>query len=352
MVARQRERARRATWARWRSGRAARDPSRPLHYERDWSCRDVDVYSRMYAAARRGRRDRPRRGGRGTDPELDARRRGMPFILCEYAPRDGQRPGRPVRVPGAVRAVPPLPGRLHLGVDRPRHRCATGDRFAYGGDFGEQLHDGNFVADGLLFPDRTPSPGLLEYKKVIEPVRITGGDGALRDRQPARLPRPLAPALRVVAGGGGRGRRGRLAGRAGGRPAGDDGRGRAARVARPTSREAWLTVRAVLAGDERGRGAGHEVAWGQVEITAGASRPSCRRAGRGSPVRREFDATGRLTRLGGLASRARGSTSGARRPTTTTATHGPEQLGTAWRQFGLHRAAAPHDRDRARRRPS
>jgi beta-galactosidase len=35
------------------------------------------------------------------------------------------------------------------------------------------LHDGNFVIDGLVFPDRTPSPGLLEYKKVSEPVRIT-----------------------------------------------------------------------------------------------------------------------------------------------------------------------------------
>ncbi len=45
--------------------------------------------------------------------------------------------------------------------------------FAYGGDFGESIHDGNFVCDGLLFPDRTPSPGLIEYAKVIEPVRIT-----------------------------------------------------------------------------------------------------------------------------------------------------------------------------------
>lgn len=54
--------------------------------------------------------------------------------------------------------------------------------YAYGGDFGEELHDGNFVCDGLLFPDRTPSPGLIEFKKVIEPVRITvdGDAGAVR----------------------------------------------------------------------------------------------------------------------------------------------------------------------------
>jgi len=44
--------------------------------------------------------------------------------------------------------------------------------YACGGDFGEEVHDGNFVIDGLMFPDRTPSPGLGEYKKVAEPVRI------------------------------------------------------------------------------------------------------------------------------------------------------------------------------------
>ena len=44
--------------------------------------------------------------------------------------------------------------------------------YAYGGDFGEELHDGNFVADGLIFPDRTPSPGLIDFKKVVEPVRV------------------------------------------------------------------------------------------------------------------------------------------------------------------------------------
>ncbi len=53
-----------------------------------------------------------------------------------------------------------------------RHTADGTPYFAYGGDFGEELHDGNFVCDGLLFPDRTPSPGLVEYKKVIEPVRI------------------------------------------------------------------------------------------------------------------------------------------------------------------------------------
>jgi beta-galactosidase len=52
------------------------------------------------------------------------------------------------------------------------HGIWTGTHYAYGGDFGEVLHDGNFVIDGLVFPDRTPSPGLTEYAAVIEPVRI------------------------------------------------------------------------------------------------------------------------------------------------------------------------------------
>lgn len=45
--------------------------------------------------------------------------------------------------------------------------------YIYGGDSGEFPHDINFCCDGLVFPDRTPSTGLLEYKKVIEPLKIT-----------------------------------------------------------------------------------------------------------------------------------------------------------------------------------
>ncbi len=48
--------------------------------------------------------------------------------------------------------------------------------FAYGGDFGDMPNDGNFICDGLVFPDRKPSPGLIEYKKVIEPVQVEAID--------------------------------------------------------------------------------------------------------------------------------------------------------------------------------
>lgn len=49
----------------------------------------------------------------------------------------------------------------------------TGDEFyAYGGDFGEKVHDSTFVMDGLLNSDHTPNPGLIEYGKAIEPVQL------------------------------------------------------------------------------------------------------------------------------------------------------------------------------------
>ena len=50
--------------------------------------------------------------------------------------------------------------------------------FAYGGDFGEEVHDYNFVADGIVSPDRIPHPGLYELKKLAQPVKITLADGA------------------------------------------------------------------------------------------------------------------------------------------------------------------------------
>jgi len=103
-----------ARWAR------ERDPSRPLHYERDWSARDVDVYSHVYTS-----HAEVELIGRGEeepleDPQLDARRRRMPFILWRVRARHGQRPWRVDGVPAALRDLPTLPGWVRLGVDRPR----------------------------------------------------------------------------------------------------------------------------------------------------------------------------------------------------------------------------------------
>ncbi len=326
-----------------------RDPSRPLHYEHDWSCRDVDVYSRMYAS--HAEVDAIGRGEEEPleDPELDARRRGLPFILCEYAHAMGNGPGGLSEYQELFERHPRCQGGfVWEWIDHGlRQRTPDGgERFAYGGDFGEPLHDGPFVADGLLLPDRTPSPGLLEFKKVIEPVRIAGdaATGRLsvanlhdfRDLSHLAFPWtveeegvPVAEGVLEIAA---------------------TAAGETTAVALPelpaTHGETWLTVRAVLAAAEPWAPAGHEVAWGQLQVRAPAA-PSA--GGGGEPVADgdgalslgpgRFDpATGVLRRLGDL------ELDGPRldvwrAPTDNdTGMHGPEQLEAAWRARGLHRA--------------
>ncbi|WP_328544058.1 glycoside hydrolase family 2 TIM barrel-domain containing protein [Streptomyces europaeiscabiei] len=144
-----------------------RDTSRLVHYEGDWDCRDTDIYSRMYAD-----HAEVERIGQGLDGGTH-KRRGLPFIQCEYGHAMGNGPGGIADYQRVFEAHERIQGGfiwewIDHGVKHPELG------YAYGGDFGEELHDGNFVCDGLIFPDRTPSPGLIEFKKVIEPVRIEG----------------------------------------------------------------------------------------------------------------------------------------------------------------------------------
>ncbi|WP_329125764.1 glycoside hydrolase family 2 TIM barrel-domain containing protein [Streptomyces sp. NBC_01465] len=144
-----------------------RDPDRLIHYEGDAGCRDTDVYSRMYTP-----HAEVEQIGLGLDGGT-ARRRQLPFILCEYGHAMGTGPGGLTEYQQLFEAHERNQGGfiwewIDHGITDERYG------FAYGGDFGEELHDSNFVCDGLIFPDRTPSPGLTEYKKVVEPVRITG----------------------------------------------------------------------------------------------------------------------------------------------------------------------------------
>ena len=338
-----------------------RDPGRPVHYEHDRDSAYVDVYSRMYATHAEvdeiGRREEPPAG----DPAADQHRRALPFVLCEYAHAMGNGPGGLSEYQRLFERHPRCQGGfvwewIDHGV---RSRTADGgEYFAYGGDFGEEVHDGNFVADGLLFPDRTPSPGAAEYKKVIEPVRVTGtGDGGLEivnlhdHRDLSHLAFPWTyeeEGVRVAQG----------VLDVPPVPAGE-------RVLLPSPEppspepplgppapagESWLTVRAVLAGDEPWAAAGHEVAWGQVAISgrpapAAPPRPPADRppADRG-PADRDpaavpgvaFDeATGRLTRLGGIA--VDGPRLDLWRAPTDNDDGLRESLAAVWRARGLDR---------------
>ena len=151
------------------------DGTRPVHYEGDWSSDDVDVFSMMYAST--AQTDEI---GRGVEPPLaraaqDARRRRMPFLQCEYAHAMGNGPGGLSEYDAIFDAHPRIAGGfIWEWIDHGLERAdEAGNLFyGYGGDFGERLHDGTFVADGLLTPDRVPTPSLLDVAAVFAPIRV------------------------------------------------------------------------------------------------------------------------------------------------------------------------------------
>ncbi|GHU67302.1 beta-galactosidase [Clostridia bacterium] len=138
------------------------DLSRPIHYERDDEAETADVYSQMYTSVPNliieGQSDNPK-----------------PFILCEYAHAMGQGPGNLHDYWDAIYKYPRLIGGCvwewaDHGIELTNEK---GQRYyAYGGDFSEFPHDGCFCVDALVYPDRTPHTGLLEYKKVLQPIEV------------------------------------------------------------------------------------------------------------------------------------------------------------------------------------
>ena len=157
------------------AGWAHQRDTRPVHYEGDWDSGYTDVYSRMYAThaevAAIGQGLEPTT----VDPTLDAHRRSAPFILCEYVHAMGNGPGGVAEYQELFESHPRCQGGFAWEWIDQGIAATTPDgkaSFAYGGDFGEPLHDGNFIADGLVFPDRKPSPGLVEYAAVVAPVHL------------------------------------------------------------------------------------------------------------------------------------------------------------------------------------
>lgn len=152
-----------------------RDTSRPIHYERDLETKYVDIYSEMYL-------DHQAVEAIGKDIETDRadlkvsqRHRDAPYFLCEYAHAMGNGPGGLTEYMELFEKHPRTQGGfVWEWIDHGMPKRENGQTYyAYGGDFGEEIHDANFCCDGLVFPDRKPSPGLIEYAKVIEPVVIT-----------------------------------------------------------------------------------------------------------------------------------------------------------------------------------
>ncbi|MFW6309359.1 MAG: glycoside hydrolase family 2 TIM barrel-domain containing protein, partial [bacterium] len=155
------------------------DSTRPIQYERDREMKVADIFSPMYPRIeeiiRFGKGEKPVSFWRWDSKFLPEEYKKKPLIVCEYAHAMGNGPGELKDYWQAFYKYDQVQGGfvwefIDHGL---RQFTAKGtERFAYGGDFGDLPHDNNFCLDGLLFPDRTPSPGLIEYKKVLEPVKV------------------------------------------------------------------------------------------------------------------------------------------------------------------------------------
>ncbi|MER5900756.1 glycoside hydrolase family 2 TIM barrel-domain containing protein [Streptomyces mirabilis] len=171
------------------------DPSRPLQYEGaaklGWADPKVasDIACPMYAPLE----DCVAHALSGEQTK--------PLIQCEYSHAMGNSNGTLADHWAAIESTPGLQGGFiwefwdhgilqRVNDGRPAGRggaglydngvAAPGHRWAYGGDFGETVHDGAFVADGVVFPDRTPKPVMYEHREIAAPVRLAHVGGELR----------------------------------------------------------------------------------------------------------------------------------------------------------------------------
>ncbi|MGF7031788.1 beta-galactosidase [Paenibacillus mucilaginosus] len=146
--------------AEWVRGR---DSSRPIHYERAYEAPVVDIVSSMYPSVEMLEEE---------GKKEDAR----PYLMVEFGHAMGNALGNQKEYWDTVHRYPRLLGGLiwewcDMGL---RRKEAGGQpSYTYGGDYGDEPHSGHFCIDGLVFPDRTVKPALIEYKKAIEPVSVT-----------------------------------------------------------------------------------------------------------------------------------------------------------------------------------
>lgn len=176
------------------------DPTRPVIYEQDYAAQYVDVFSLMYSTIDESEQI----GRRDLSPEYQDKLTSMlrsfalevpeghfaappaltkPFVWIEYAHAMGNGAGSLKEYMALTEQYPALHGGfIWEWIDHGLETTdAEGNRiYGYGGDFGERLHDGNFVADGLVLPDRTPSPALLDAKHHYSPVGLAVSPGSVR----------------------------------------------------------------------------------------------------------------------------------------------------------------------------
>jgi beta-galactosidase len=147
------------------------DPSRPLHYEGgirgNWmgSHSLTDVIAPMYPTINAIKEY-------AKSPKAD-----RPLIMCEYSHAMGNSNGTLAEYWEVIESTRGLQGGFiwEMWDHGPVQTMPDGSkRNAYGGDYGETKHDGNFCCDGMVFPDRTAKPAMHEFKAIAAPILITG----------------------------------------------------------------------------------------------------------------------------------------------------------------------------------
>ena len=143
------------------------ESARYRNYDKTYDYSNLDVYSRMYPALSEIREYLDKDGGK-------------PFLLVEYCHSMGNGPGDFEDYFQMIQNNDKLCGGfVWEWCDHAiAHGIAENGKtiYAYGGDHGEEIHDGNFCMDGLVYPDRTVHTGLLEYKNVYRPARVISYD--------------------------------------------------------------------------------------------------------------------------------------------------------------------------------
>jgi beta-galactosidase len=145
-----------------------KDPTRLVHYEPADNLPTVDIIGPMYPDLNRLRHLAQRH-----DP-LD-----RPVIMCEYAHAMGNSCGNLSEYWELIRSERRLQGGFIWDwVDQGLRKTDENgvEYFAYGGDFGDEVNDGNFCINGMINPDRVPHPACWEYKKVLQPVTVSAKD--------------------------------------------------------------------------------------------------------------------------------------------------------------------------------
>ena len=143
------------------------ESARYRNYDETYDYSNLDVYSRMYPAISEIQEYLDKDGSK-------------PFLLVEYCHSMGNGPGDFEDYFQMIQDNDKMCGGFvwewcDHAID---HGTAENGKtiYAYGGDHGEDIHDGNFCMDGLVYPDRTAHTGLLEYKNVYRPARVVSYD--------------------------------------------------------------------------------------------------------------------------------------------------------------------------------